>query len=312
MGGRLHVENMQRTQIPPGSTPERIWVEKAATLRYRFGQQRPNSGPIRIFRMKFLWFPAAALLLGHCAQAAPLALGNNEQLVYRVSWAFIPAVGRITVAAQAVTAAGRQPLLRVTTETETRGLGYLILPFDARAQSDYDASTGRLVHFSETSATRSKDAAHTMDFDYPHLQALYAEAGSGKPVRRLPLPPGDPSDLIDCLLSTRNWSLVPGQTHDALVFFEDDFYQLTVHALRYEDIMTPLGNFRTLVLEPRMEKTPPLGMFKRGSTVKVWIAQSAPHLPVRFQVQFNFGSGVATLTDYRPPTPPVPARPAPR
>jgi len=246
---------------------------------------------------------AAAFVLASSAQAAPLALGNGEQLVYRVSWAIIPAVGRITVTAHSGLGPARQPQLQVTTETETRGLGYLILPFDARAESDYDVGTGRLVHFGESSATRSRVAAHTMDFDYPRQQALYSDPGSGAPARALPLPAGDPTDLIDCLLTTRNWNLTPGQTHDALVFFEDDFYLLTVHALGYEDIMTPLGAFHALVLEPRMEKTPPLGMFKRGSTVKVWIAQAAPHLPVRFQVQFNFGSGVATLTDYRPPSP---------
>jgi hypothetical protein len=42
-------------------------------------------------------------------------------------------------------------------------------------------------------------------------------------------------------------------------------------------------------------------MFKRGSRARVWISQDAMHLPVRFQVEFKFGTGVATLTDYRPP-----------
>jgi len=47
-----------------------------------------------------------------------------------------------------------------------------------------------------------------------------------------------------------------------------------------------------------MEKTPPRGMFKKGSTVRVWIAQDDSHLPVRFQVDFKFGAGVATLVDH--------------
>ena len=42
-------------------------------------------------------------------------------------------------------------------------------------------------------------------------------------------------------------------------------------------------------------------MFKRGSTVRVWIAQDERHLPVRFKVDFRFGAGTATLTDYQPP-----------
>ena len=50
-----------------------------------------------------------------------------------------------------------------------------------------------------------------------------------------------------------------------------------------------------------MEKGPPKGMFKRGSTVRVWISQDEQHLPVRFKVDFKFGAGTATLTEYVPP-----------
>jgi len=51
-----------------------------------------------------------------------------------------------------------------------------------------------------------------------------------------------------------------------------------------------------------MEKSPPIGMFKRGSTVRVWIASEDPrHLPVRFEVGFKIGTGTATLLDYQPP-----------
>ena len=57
-----------------------------------------------------------------------------------------------------------------------------------------------------------------------------------------------------------------------LVIFKDQFYPLTIHAEGYELVWTMLGIFKTLVLEPRMEETPPVGMFKHGSTVKVWIA----------------------------------------
>ena len=64
---------------------------------------------------------------------------------------------------------------------------------------------------------------------------------------------------------------------------------------RYEDLETSFGRFHTLVLEPRMDKTPPKGMFKRGSSVRVWISQDERHLPVRFEVEFKMGTGVATL-----------------
>ena len=47
-----------------------------------------------------------------------------------------------------------------------------------------------------------------------------------------------------------------------------------------------------------MEKTPPIGMFKSGSTVRVWIeTDDDRRLPVRFEVAFRFGVGTATLMD---------------
>lgn len=92
------------------------------------------------------------------------------------------------------------------------------------------------------------------------------------------------------------------EKQDADVVFEDDIYQLTIYALGYETVETPLGRFKTLKLEPRMEKTPPLGMFRRGSKVHVWIAVEDPRrLPVKFEVEFKFGAGVSTLIDYQPP-----------
>ena len=49
-----------------------------------------------------------------------------------------------------------------------------------------------------------------------------------------------------------------------------------------------------------MDKTTPKGMFKRGSKVRVWIAQDEHRLPVKFEVEFKIGTGTATLETYTP------------
>jgi len=241
-----------------------------------------------------------ALLAATARAAPPLALGDNERLVYHVSWAVLPSVGVIDVTAHAETDPAGTKLLRIVTDTRTRGVASLLLPFEARAESLFDVATGRLVWLGESSDKRGQSAAHRVRFDYRRHEADYASAAGD---RVLPMPPGYPTDLITSLLQSRTWHLRPGDTHDALVLFEDDFYQLTIHAIGYETVTTPLGDFQTVVIEPRMEKTPPKGMFKRGSTVRVWVSLDDRHLPVRFQVDFKFGAGVATLVDYRPPTP---------
>jgi len=234
----------------------------------------------------------------HAAPAAPVA--DGEQLIYGVSFAIIPGAGRITVTAHNSPDSEGRPFLRVITETETRGLARALLPFNARAESLYDSTTGHLVWFGESSSTRGKEANHSIDFDYVHHTAEYTDSEHDEP-RTFDLPPpGEPSDLINCLLLARTWNLVPGDTRDVLVFFEDDFYQLTIHALRYENVDSVMGTQRALLMEPRMDKVPPKGMFKRGQTVKVWIGQDPRRLPLQFEVQFKVGSGLATLNEYHP------------
>lgn len=247
----------------------------------------------------------ALLLLAALPLAAEtrLALRDGEEFTFKVSWAVLPGAGEIKVSARD-DASGPAPRLRVTTTTHTRGLAHLLLPFEAKAESVFDPASGRLLSLTESSEQRNKRAEHAVTFDYAAGQALYSSPPAGDQPRPLPLPPGDPMDLITCLVQTRAWELKPGEQRDALVLFDDDFYELTIHAARYEEVSTAFGTFNTLVLEPRMEKTAPKGMFKKGSSVRVWISQDARRLPVRFEVEFKIGTGVATLTGYAAPASP--------
>jgi hypothetical protein len=243
------------------------------------------------------WIALTCLCATSILVAAPgPPLVPGERLRYSVSWAIVPGAGEITVSAQPAS----DGQLKITTETSTRGLARLLLPFDATAESLYDVRTGRLISLHDRSNTRGKHAEHLVTFDYTAHEARYATIGATTP-RLLTIPEGSPSDLITALLETRLWDLKPGQARDSLVLFNDEFYELTIHALRYENVTTNLGSYRTLVLEPRMEKTPPKGMFRKGSTVRVWVSQDERKLPVKFEVEFNIGTGTATLVSYTPP-----------
>lgn len=233
--------------------------------------------------------------------AAALPLQPGEQLTYRVSWAVVPGAGEIKIVAQRDPAAPDDRMM-VTTTTATRRLARMLMSFDAKSDSVFDLKTGKLVSLYENSAQGQKRIERTVTFDYRARQAMYANPAESPPTRALPMPEGDPTDLIIGLLQTRGWNLKPGGKQDALVLFDDDFYELTIHFARYENVNTPLGAFKTIVLEPRMDKTAPKGMFKRGSKVRVWIAQDELRLPVKFDVEFKIGTGTATLESYTPPT----------
>jgi hypothetical protein len=239
------------------------------------------------------------------ATAAPLpatpSLGDGETLVYRVGWGIIFGAGEIKIAAREAPPEAGQLRLLVTTTTTTRGLARMLFPFQARADALFDVHTGRLLTTTESSKSDRKQTKDTVTFDYAKSTASYVNEITPDRTTTLTMPAGEPMDLIMSLVQTRSWNLRPGETRDALVLFDDEFYELTIHAERYEEIYTSMGTFNTLVLVPRMDKTPPKGMFKRGTGVRVWISQDERRLPVKFQVEFKFGSGIATLVSYQPP-----------
>ena len=235
------------------------------------------------------------------ANPGDIGLRDGESLTYSVRWGFIPSVGRIRITADVI-GTGSNSVMRVTTTTSTWGLARGIFPFDGRGESIYRFPSGQLISVSEWSTYRNKQVKNSLTLDYDRSVALYNDDIQPNKSRAIPMPKGDPSDLILALIQTRGWNLKLGEKRDALVIFEDQFYPLTIYAEDVDYVFTNLGLFKALVLEPRMEKTPPIGMFKRGSTVRVWIeTDDNRRLPVRFEVAFRFGVGTATLTDYKPP-----------
>lgn len=236
--------------------------------------------------------------LGHAAE--PLALRDGEQMTFRVGWGLFAKAGKIVITAHEENIEGAARL-RVITTTSTGGILKAFFPFEARNEAVFDLHTGLLLSTVETSRSKRKTTRQALVFDQVNRTATYTNDIEPHKNTVLELPPGAPMDLIMSLVQTRDWQLQPGEKRDALVIFDDDLYELTLHALPQESLSTPLGKFDTVPLEPRMEKTEPKGMFKRGSTVRVWIAPGENPLPVRFEVEFKFGAGVATLVNYQPP-----------
>ena len=254
-------------------------------------------------------FRTAACLCLICTtlKADPLALSDGEVMTFRVGWGIFIHAGEISISARKETDQP-EPRLRVTTTTATRGFLGSFFPFEAKGESWFDLSGGRLLSSTEESRTKKKQTRQSLTFDYTKRKAAYVNALRPDRSKELDLPEGNPMDLIMSLVQTRTWRLKPGEKQDALVIFDDDFYELTIHADAYEEVRTPLGRFQTLRLTPRMEKTEPKGMFKRGSAVHVWISQDGKNLPVKFEVEFKFGSGVATLIDHQVNPAPEPQR----
>jgi Protein of unknown function (DUF3108) len=238
------------------------------------------------------------LCLPCLACAAPFtAFRDGESFTYRVGFLIFPHAGDITITAHDRILNGAE-VVSVTTEMRTRGLVREFYAYDNKAEVVIDKESGRMLSVSERGTDPKRSTDTEIVLDYATRTAKYADHVRPEHSAAVPLPAGDPVDLISALVQTRTWNLKPGEKRDLLVQFGRDFYPLSIKAEGYEEVYTPMGTYNTLVLVPRMENDPK-GLFLKGGEIKVWISQDASNLPVKMQLKLNFGSATLLLSEYQ-------------
>ena len=232
--------------------------------------------------------------------AAPFtAFRDGESFTYKVGFAIFSNAGNITIAAHEQKLDGAD-VMRVTTDTKSRGIVRGLYAFDNKAEVVIDKQTGRMLRVRESGADPRRATDSDITFDYATRTARFTDRVRTQRSAEISIPEGNPVDLISALVQTRDWNLKPGEQRPLLVQFGRDFYPLSIYADHYEEVSTPLGTFRTLVLIPRMEKDPK-GLFKKGGEIKVWISQDASNLPVKMQLKLSFGAATLLLSNYEAP-----------
>jgi hypothetical protein len=242
------------------------------------------------------------LLAASILSAAPFtAIADGETFVYRVGFAIFSHAGDIVISGQHSDPGSGRHLVKVTVDTRSRGIVRGLYEFDSKAVATIDGASGRLLGVIETGSDPKRPIDNEFIVDYDKRRAVYTDRVRTERSLELPLPDGgDPIDLISALVQTREWDLKPGEKRDVIVQFARDFYPISIYAEGYEEVRTPKGKFRTLVLVPRMEQDPK-GLFKRGGEIKVWIAQDGSRLPVKMQLKLRFGTATLSLSDYQAP-----------
>ena len=242
---------------------------------------------------------ALAVLPAASVPAAPFnVFADGETFTYKVSWAVFPGAGRIVISARDDTVNG-VPVVRISVDTSTRGVVRMFYSYDDHAEAVVEQATGRILTASDKGGGGKEASDSTTTFDYAAHRVTHVNRARPGRSRTFDLPPGDPIDLISCLISTRTWNLQPGGHRDALVYFDNDVYPITVVAEDYEEVYTALGTFKALRLVPRMDQDPK-GIFARGGNIKVWVSEQQPRLPVKMQLQLKLGTATLHLTKYTP------------
>jgi hypothetical protein len=231
------------------------------------------------------------------AAAAPFtAFRDGESFTYRVSFAIFNKAGEIKITAHNIVADGKE-LMRVTTDTRSRGFVRGMYAFDNSAEVLIDRNTGRVQSVRESGEDPKRATDTETIFNYDTGIARHVDRVRPERNTDIEIPAGDPLDLISALVQTRDWGLKPGEKRAVVVHFGRDLYELEIHAVGFEHVSTPLGKFNTLVLVPRMTKEPK-GLFKRGGEIKVWIAQDGSRLPVKMQLVLKFGTATLLLSEH--------------
>jgi len=241
------------------------------------------------------------LCLSGFALAAPfVAIRDGESFTYKVGFAIFSHAGDIVISGKSDTTGG-QDRIAITADTRSRGFVRGVYEFDSTAVALIDRPTGRLMNVKETGADPKRPIDNEFVIDYEKRRGFFVDRVRTGRSTEVALPEdGDPIDLISALVQTRDWNLKPGEKRDVVVQFGRDFYPLSIYAEGFEEVRTPMGKFKTLVLVPRMEKDAK-GLFKRGGEIKVWIAQDGSKLPVKMQLKLNFGSATLLLSSYQAP-----------
>ena len=249
--------------------------------------------------VKRLFFSFALFATAQLHATPFTAFRDGETFTYKVSFAIFSHAGDIIIAAHDDKKDG-QDLVRVTTDTKSRGIVRGLYAFDNQAEVVIDRATSRMQSVKESGADPKRATDTELALDYATGKARYTDRVRTERSAEFEIPPGDPMDLISALVQTRDWNLKSGEKRDILVQFGRDFYQLAIYADGIEEVRTPRGVFQAQVLIPKMEKDPK-GLFKKGGQIKVWIAQDEGRLPVKMQLKLNFGSATLLLSDYQAP-----------
>ncbi|HMC21452.1 MAG TPA: DUF3108 domain-containing protein [Thermoanaerobaculia bacterium] len=109
----------------------------------------------------------------------------------------------------------------------------------------------------------------------------------------VPKPVFDPLSLVYHL---RSLDLRPGNVHRFTVFADGKVYTLEANVARTETIGTPMGTFKTIVVEPKMLAG---GLFRDEGTLTIWYSDDARHIPVRIRSELKVGSITANLRGIR-------------
>ncbi|HLP08388.1 MAG TPA: DUF3108 domain-containing protein [Opitutaceae bacterium] len=235
----------------------------------------------------------AALLPTFAAAGDAAFLRPGERLELRLGYGWFGTAGLTTIE----TVREEHPdgaRLRIHVATASRGLVDTLYPVANDSESVLDAATGRPLTLITKGKNGRRLTEKTTTFDYAAGHAVHVNAIRPQHNATVALPPEPAYDLMVALLQTRDWRLKVGESRRINCVNDKEFFTLEVTALSEDRVKTPTGTFDAIVLEPKPVGAP-VGFFKKGGALKVWISRGDRPQIVRLDTKTKIGTVTALL-----------------
>lgn len=99
-------------------------------------------------------------------------------------------------------------------------------------------------------------------------------------------------DTLSSFYYFRSVALLPGKSSFIDIFDCKKLWNTEVQVLRREEIETPLGRFKTVVIKPILKSE---GIFARTGDMFIWLTDDERRIPVLMKSKVKIGSITATL-----------------
>jgi hypothetical protein len=100
-------------------------------------------------------------------------------------------------------------------------------------------------------------------------------------------------DTLSSFFYFRSMPLKVGSSYQIEMFDGNRIWDTEVKVLRHEEIETPLGVFKTVVIHPILQSE---GIFARMGAMYIWLTDDNRRIPVQMKSKVAVGSITATLT----------------
>lgn len=212
------------------------------------------------------------------------AFSKGERLEYSLAW--LRVVGGTASLSIAPDSSGKR--VKMSSVARSGSVFARIYPVRDEIESIVRSNTFSTLRFHKILNERSRYKEELTVVD----EARGVAIRKGRQTK-VPTPVFDPLSTIYHL---RRLDLTPGLKHTFDVLADGKVYSMEAEVMGREVVTTEAGNFKTVVVEPRM---PHGGIFRdENNRMVIWFSDDERHIPVRIRSYITHGTITATLQSF--------------